>query len=142
MAPHSFVLADLFTVTALELVAPDHVHEADPDLVLSPCPACGGEGWLECYGSAWAASCDAWGRPDLNFTYKPCGRCHGEGEVLTLSESTPAAPPAPDCERCQDSGWIDAEPTAKTRAAGFRYLLGRGICPCGAWRAAVDRIAA
>jgi hypothetical protein len=30
---------------------------------------------IESYGSAW-------GRPDLNFTLKPCTHCHCEGEVL------------------------------------------------------------
>ena len=85
----SWVLADLFDVTALELLIPDHVLENEPGLELIPCPECGGEGWLECYGSAWSASCEAWGRPDLNFTLKPCSRCHCEGEVLGLSVPAP-----------------------------------------------------
>ena len=140
--PHSFVLADLFSVTALELTVPDHVLEDEPGVGLVPCPECGGQGWLECYGSAYAASCEAWGRPDLNFTLKPCSRCHCKGEVLILTESAPDTQLEPLCERCLDFGWIDAEPTAKTRAAGFRYLLGQGICTCGAWRhVAVDRVA-
>ena len=83
--PASWVLADLFDVAAHSLV-PDYVFEADPRLELVPCPNCGGEGWLECYGSAWATSCELWGRPDLNLTFKVCTRCQGEGEVLTLPE--------------------------------------------------------
>ena len=64
----SWVLADSFDATPLELLTPDHVLEGDQGLELVPRPECDGEGWLECYGSAWAASCEAWGRPDLNFT--------------------------------------------------------------------------
>lgn len=46
---------------------------------------------LESYGSAWGASCVAWGRADLNFTYKPCTRCHTEGEVLAPGPYSVAA---------------------------------------------------
>ena len=143
------MLADLFDVRSMSLDVPDHVLEDEPGLELVPCPECDGQGWIECYGSAWGASCEAWGRPDLNFTLKPCSRCNNEGEVLAVAEpdsptllepmlqrflDLPAAPAGAECERCQDTGWIGAEPTAKTRAAGFKYLLGVGICPCGAWR--------
>ena len=79
LIPSSWVLADLFDVVSLELLTPDHVLEAAPELAYVPCSACDGQGWLESYGSAWGASCTAWGRPDLNFTYKPCTRCHTEG---------------------------------------------------------------
>ena len=83
--PHSFVLADLFDVSSMSLDVPDHVLENEPGLELVPCPECGGEGWLECYGSAWSTSCELWGRPNLNFTVKPCSRCHCEGEVLDFT---------------------------------------------------------
>ncbi len=132
--PHSWVLADSFDVTPLELLVPDHVLEDEPGVVLVPCPECDGQGWIECHGSAWSASCAAWGRPDLDFTLKPCTRCHTTGEVLAVTEPAPEAVAAPECDRCQDTGWVDAEHTAKTRAAGFKWLLGQGICPCGAWR--------
>ena len=85
LIPHSFVLADLFDVTALELLTPDHVLEGDQGLEYVPCSACDGQGWIECYGSAYSLSCGLWGRPDLNFTYKPCTRCHCEGEVLDFT---------------------------------------------------------
>ena len=141
--PHSFVLADLFDVASLELLVPDHVLEDEPGLELVPCSACDGQGWIECYGSAWGDAALAFNRPDLNFTLKPCCRCHTEGEVLDSREPAPHLLEAPYCERCLDVGWIDAEPTPKTRAAGFHYLLGVGVCPCGAWRhAAVGRAAA
>ena len=81
LIPHSFVLADLFEVTARELLVPDHVLEEDQGLEYVPCSACDGQGWIECYSSAWGSSCEVWGRPDLNFSYKPCTRCHCEGEV-------------------------------------------------------------
>ena len=87
--PHSFLLADLFDVASLELLVPDHVLEDEPGLELVPCPECDGNGWLECYGSAWATSCKAWGRPDLAFTYKVCTRCHCEGEVLDFTPTGP-----------------------------------------------------
>ena len=80
--PSNWVLADLFEVAALELLTPDYVLEGDQGLELVACPECDGEGWFECHGSAWGASCEAWDRPDLNFTLKPCTRCHCEGEVL------------------------------------------------------------
>jgi hypothetical protein len=137
--PHSFVLADLFDVGSLELETPAHVLDLDPTLELVPCPDCEGLGWFECYGSAYAPSCAAWGRPDLDFVLKPCTRCHTTGEVLDSLEPAPLSASAPLCERCLGFGWIDAEHTAKTRAAGFKWLLGVGVCPCGAWR---DRLAA
>ncbi len=90
LIPHSFVLADLFDVAGMSLDVPDHLLEDDPGLELVPCPECEGLGWLECYGSAWGASCEAWGRPDLNFTLKPCTRCHCEGEVLDFPLFVPA----------------------------------------------------
>ena len=130
--PHSFVLADLFDVLSMSLDVPDHLLEDEPGLELVPCPECEGQGWIECYGSAYDVSCELWGRPDLAFTYKPCTRCHTEGEVLAVTEPVPHTLLEPLCKRCCDSGWVDAEPTAKTRAAGFRYLLGVGVCPCGA----------
>ena len=139
--PHSFVLADFFQIESMALEVPDHVLEDEPGLELVLCPDCNGKGWLECYGSAWSGSCTAWHRPDLDFTLKPCSRCHTEGEVLAVITPAPEARVAVACERCGDSGWIDAEPTAKTRAAGFVYLLGQGICPCGAWRCGLDRAA-
>ena len=83
LLPHSYVLADLFDVAAHSL-APDYVFEADPRLELVPCPECGGEGWLECYGFAWSKAALAFNRPDLCFSYKPCARCKREGEVLDL----------------------------------------------------------
>ena len=82
LIPSSWVLADLFDVVSMSLDVPNHVHEAEPGLELVTCPECDGQGWIECHGSAWGASCAAWGRPDLNFTLKPCTRCHSEGEVL------------------------------------------------------------
>ena len=82
--PHSFVLADLFDVTSLELLTPDHVLEGDEELEYVSCSACDGQGWIECHGSAWGGSCGLWGRLDLNFTLKPCTRCHCEGEVLDV----------------------------------------------------------
>ena len=85
LIPHSFVLADLFDVSSMSLNVPDHVLEDEPGLELVPCAACDGQGWIECYGSAWSASCDLWSRPDLTFTYKPCTRCHCEGEVLDFT---------------------------------------------------------
>ena len=88
--PHSFVLADLFDVASLELLTPDHVLEGDQGLELVPCSVCDGQGWIECHGSAYSASCDLWGRPDLNFTLKPCTRCHCEGEVLDFPLSVPS----------------------------------------------------
>ena len=45
LIPSSWVLADLFDVTALELLTPDHVHESAPELAYVPCSACGGQGW-------------------------------------------------------------------------------------------------
>ncbi len=143
LLPASWVLADSFDVTPLELLVPDHVLEDEPGLELVPCPACDGQGWIECYGSAWSLSCKAFNRPDLDFTLKPCSRCHCEGEVLDSLEPAPTSLSEPLCERCLGFGWVDAEHTAKTRAAGFKWLLGVGICPCGAWQhAAVKRIAA
>ena len=85
LIPHSFVLADLFEIVSMSLDVPDHVHENEPGLELVPCPECDGEGWLECYGSAYGASCNLWGRPDLNFTLKPCPRCHCEREILDIT---------------------------------------------------------
>ena len=67
---------------ALELLVPDHLLESEPGLELVPCTACDGQGWIEYHGSAYSGSCGLWGRPDLNFTLKPCCRCHCEGEVL------------------------------------------------------------
>ena len=136
LLPHSFVLADLFEVVSMSFEVPDHLLEDEPGLGLVPCPECEGEGWLECYGSAWTSSCDLWGRPDLAFTYKPCTRCHGEGVVLALLEPALEAPAVPECERCCDSGWIGAEPTTKAHIRGFGYVLGQSICPCGALRGA------
>ena len=90
--PSSWVLADLFDVISMSLDVPGHVLEDEPGLEYMPCNACDGQGWIECYGSAWGASCELWGRADLAFTYKPCTRCHCEGEVLDvpLSVSSPA----------------------------------------------------
>ena len=118
LIPHSFVLADLFDVLGMSLEIPDHVLEDEPCLELVPCPECEGEGWLEAHGSAWGASCAAWGRPDLNFVLKPCLRCHGEGEVLGWLEPTPLTAAGPECDRCQDMGWalpsLPLRPALKT----------------------------
>ena len=86
----SWVLADLFDVAALELSVPHHLLEDEPGLALAPCSACDGQGWIESYGSAWGASCGLWGRPDLNFTLKPCARCHCEREVLDFPLFVPS----------------------------------------------------
>ena len=51
LLPHSWVLADSFDVIPLELLVPDHVHEAEPELAYVPCSACDGQGWLESYGT-------------------------------------------------------------------------------------------
>jgi len=84
MSPHSFVLADLFDVNALELTAPDHVIEADTSFEWTVCPDCDGQEWVEVECSAYAKSARAWGRPDLARGYKPCLRCNQQGEVLDL----------------------------------------------------------
>ncbi len=65
----------------------DHLLEDVAELSLVPCSACDGQGWIECHGSAYSASCGLWGRPDLNFTLKPCTRCHCEGEVLEITNT-------------------------------------------------------
>lgn len=72
MAPHSFVLADLFDVTAHHLPIPDHVLEDGPELDWTECPRCEGERWVPGSPSVWT------GKP----TARPCPRCHGRGEVL------------------------------------------------------------
>ena len=87
--PHSFVLADVFHVESMVLEVPDHVYEDDPLLDWVACPQCDGEGWLECYGSAWGGAALAFNRLDLNFTLKPCSRCHCEGEVLDFVPAEP-----------------------------------------------------
>ena len=74
----TFVLADLFEVEPMSVHVPDHVYEADTSFEWIPCPVCDGTRWIECYGSAW----DTRNRPDLNFAYKPCNRCHQMGKVL------------------------------------------------------------
>ena len=143
MTAHSFILADLFNVQAMSLDVPEHLLESEPDLELVPCPDCDGEGWVFSEGSAWQDAARLFLREDLCWSLRPCPRCHGDREVLDVLEPLPEATAAPECDRCQDSGWIDAEHTDKTRAAGFHYLLGKGVCPCGAWREqCVERAAA
>lgn len=39
MAPHSWVLADLFDVGGMSVI-PDRLHDSDPALELVPCPRC------------------------------------------------------------------------------------------------------
>jgi DnaJ-class molecular chaperone len=89
MAPHSFVLADLFDVASMSQ-APDHLLEDEPGLVWETCPHCEGEGWVEGdKPSAWATPYALQFFPDACKTIRPCPRCKGRRDVLGDENESP-----------------------------------------------------
>ena len=86
--PHSSVLDRGPDSAPPRTIIPDEVLELAPDVEPVPCSCCSGQKWEPMYGSAWGA-----GRPDLDFSYRPCVRCSATGEILTLApDPLPASP--------------------------------------------------
>ena len=115
--PHSWVLADLFDVQAHSLEIPDHVLEADAEVIAVVCDSCLGDGCCLAY----------------DLTEFKCPECHGTGtleqlEVIHTSyaQGDNVSGLGHECETCRDTGWLPAGPNAWSRPG----LCFESYAPC------------